>query len=88
MRGAPETGPQVTYNEASTKTGWYRTWADKPGDGVYWLGGERMGRVYIHHDKDRWQWFSWVGNKDSGIVGSKERAKEEVELRASLPGSR
>jgi len=49
--------------------------------------GERIARVYRHHD-GRWQWFMQIGDCKTGICGSKNTAKAEVEQRAALfPGS-
>ena len=70
-------------SQTAAKDGWYRTWPDKPDDGVFWRQGYKMGRIYRHVD-DRWMWFSWCGASPSGIAATKDAAKAQVERYADL----
>jgi hypothetical protein len=63
---------------------WTRTWPDIEHDGVATdETGRRIGRVYRHPDRSRWQWCSWTApGNPIGICDTKEQAMDEVERRA------
>ena len=65
------------------KQGWLRTWPDCPEDGVFWIDGNRMGRVYRYCD-GRWRWCSWSHPVGQGLTETREAAMAAVEARADL----
>ena len=76
QRKAPFRCARMAFKDPSThlKNGRLRTWPDRENDGALWRDGERIARVYRHHD-GRWQWFMQIGDCKTGIRGSKGRSR-------------
>lgn len=57
---------------------WRRTSPDREDDGQLFDGDLKVGRVYAHWDKVRWQWFLQLDPASSGISDSKDAAKADL----------
>lgn len=74
----------MTYDRAGRERRWHadwrRTWGDAPRDYIASYGGIDVGRVYVHHQGSRWQWFYWHENEGSqGVADTRDEALAAID---------
>lgn len=60
-------------------TRWRRTWPDRSYDFIFERDGKKIGRIYRHTDKTRWQWFRWVPETANGVCATKNEAARMID---------
>lgn len=60
---------------------WTRTFEGRQFDFVAELDGRKIGRIYRHTDKIRWQYFAWLADRTgkNGVCDNRQDAIAEIE---------